>query len=249
MVAHAMDCDVVVAAAEDADAREAGDVVLAAQRRLLHAVHLRPPPMAWLLCAMICQGAEYHPWLSTFAPHGAGGLRARLQQSDSTLYLMHGVSHRGSHRRASSVRFCIFQGSRTTSMATCPCRLYVQRSLHRHTRSENAPWQIAGAHRLPGTLHAAPESQLPRLAPAAGTRDTCEACDAARPGVRSYIQRGIQRRLGHLALSIHSTPEQPDPGAWHPLSPLSTTPRCMSASRQAKCCKAIGGDGEITMAP
>ena len=55
MVAHAMDGDVVVAAAEHADAGEARDVVLAAQRRLLHAVHLCPPPTARLLCTINCQ--------------------------------------------------------------------------------------------------------------------------------------------------------------------------------------------------
>lgn len=43
VVFHAVHSDVVVAAAEHADAGEACDVVRAAQRRLLHAIHLLSP--------------------------------------------------------------------------------------------------------------------------------------------------------------------------------------------------------------
>lgn len=37
--------------------------------------------------------------------------------------------------------------------------------------------------------------------------------------------------------------------AWHPHSPLSKMPRCMSTSMRVYCCWAQGDEGRVTMAP
>jgi len=91
VVLHAAHDDVVVAAPEHADAGEARDVMLAAERRLLHAVHLRGAARGWAPAA----GAQRQPpEPSTCGPNAghtlsssnSAGLRTRSRPKHSSSY-------------------------------------------------------------------------------------------------------------------------------------------------------------------
>ncbi len=97
VVLHAAHDDVVVAAPEHADAGEARDVMLAAERRLLHAVHLRGAARGWAPAA----GAQRQPPAPPAEPSTCGPNAGHTLSSSNSA----GLLPCSSPMRSSSYRY------------------------------------------------------------------------------------------------------------------------------------------------